>query len=168
VQVSFRTVDGRPALRIERRLAHPVERVWQAVTEPDELAHWFPTTVEVDLREGGAMRFTFPQGGLDPMTGEVTELDPPRRIAFRWGDEELRFDLAADDGGCRLVLTHVLSRRDAAARDAAGWHVCLDKLEQHLGGAPAEAPGHRPTEEWRAHFEAYERQGLPTGAEVPG
>ena len=35
------TVDGRPALRFERRLKHSVERVWRAVTEPAELARWF-------------------------------------------------------------------------------------------------------------------------------
>lgn len=33
------TIDGRPALVFERYLAHPVERVWRAVTEPRELAH---------------------------------------------------------------------------------------------------------------------------------
>jgi uncharacterized protein YndB with AHSA1/START domain len=35
------TVDDRPALRFERRLNHPVARVWRAVTEPDELERWF-------------------------------------------------------------------------------------------------------------------------------
>jgi uncharacterized protein YndB with AHSA1/START domain len=38
---TLETIDGRPALRIERRLAHTVARVWRAVTEPDELAQWF-------------------------------------------------------------------------------------------------------------------------------
>ena len=40
------TVDGRPALSFERRLAHPVERVWRAVSEPDELARWFVSRAE--------------------------------------------------------------------------------------------------------------------------
>jgi uncharacterized protein YndB with AHSA1/START domain len=39
------TIDGRPALRLERRLPHAVERVWRAVTEPAELAQWFVAPV---------------------------------------------------------------------------------------------------------------------------
>ena len=39
------TVEGRPALRFERRLDHSVERVWRAVTEPAELARWFVSEV---------------------------------------------------------------------------------------------------------------------------
>jgi uncharacterized protein YndB with AHSA1/START domain len=32
------TIDGRPALRVERHLDHSIERVWRAVTESAELA----------------------------------------------------------------------------------------------------------------------------------
>jgi uncharacterized protein YndB with AHSA1/START domain len=35
-----------PAVRLERRLPHPVERVWRAVNEPSELAQWFVAPVE--------------------------------------------------------------------------------------------------------------------------
>jgi uncharacterized protein YndB with AHSA1/START domain len=38
--VTQQTVDGRPALRLERRLDHSVERVWRAVTAPAELARY--------------------------------------------------------------------------------------------------------------------------------
>src|SRR3954453_11679881 len=122
---TYDTVEGRPAVRFERRLAHPVERVWRAVTEPGELAHWFPAGVTVDLRVGGRIAFAF---GDD---GEVTELDPPRRFGFTWGEQALRFELepAEDGSACVLRLTSVLADRDAAARDAAGWHDCLDRLE---------------------------------------
>jgi hypothetical protein len=67
-----------------------------------------------------------------------------------------------------MRFTHVLSTREQAARDAAGWHVCLDRLEQLLAGAAGEAPGPEPTSEWGEHYEAYQRRGLPAGAPVPG
>ena len=35
---TLETVDGRPALRFERRLPHSVERVWRAISEPAVLA----------------------------------------------------------------------------------------------------------------------------------
>jgi uncharacterized protein YndB with AHSA1/START domain len=116
------------------------------------------------------MAFTFPDGGLPPMAGEVVELDPPHRFAFTWGDELLRIELEPGAGGegCMLRFTHVLSRRDQASRDAAGWHVCLDRLERHAGGAPASSPTSEPTAEWREHYDEYRRRGLPAGAPVPG
>ena len=54
---TYEQFDGKPSVRFERRYPHPVERVWRAVTEPEQLAHWFPNTVEVDRREGGRMHF---------------------------------------------------------------------------------------------------------------
>ncbi|MGH3993115.1 MAG: SRPBCC domain-containing protein [Pseudonocardiaceae bacterium] len=59
---SHETVGGQPAVRFQRRLAHPVERVWRAVTDPEQLGSWFPCRVEVDLRPGGPMRFDFGEG----------------------------------------------------------------------------------------------------------
>ena len=66
---TYETIDGKPAVRFERRYPHSVDRVWQAVTEPEELGHWFPSAVEVDLREGGEMHFTFPDGEMEPDGG---------------------------------------------------------------------------------------------------
>jgi uncharacterized protein YndB with AHSA1/START domain len=143
----FETVAGRPAVRFVRRLDHPVEAVWRAVTDPAELKHWFP--------------------GPPPAAGDIRVSDPPRRLAFDWGADRLEIDLQPDGDGCRLTLTHVLSTREQAARDAAGWHVCLDQLEERLGGGAPEAPGATPTPEWRGHYEAYAARGLPTGAPVP-
>ena len=55
---TLRTGDGRSVLRFERRLAHPVEKAWRAVSGPAEMRHWFPAIVEMDARAGGTMRFT--------------------------------------------------------------------------------------------------------------
>jgi hypothetical protein len=52
--------------------------------------------------------------------------------------------------------------------DAAGWHVCLDRLERHLGGTRTQAPDDEATPEWRELYEEYQRRGLPAGAPVPG
>ena len=49
------TIDDRPALRIERRLGHSVERVWRAVTAPDELARWFVAEVPWTPEEGDVL-----------------------------------------------------------------------------------------------------------------
>jgi uncharacterized protein YndB with AHSA1/START domain len=167
---TYEEIENRPALRFERRIAHPIEDVWRAVTEPHELAHWFPAAVTYrdGLRTGGRLRFTFPGDAFPPSDGEITECEPPRRFAFDWGGEQLRFELEPIGDGTLLRFTHMLTARDQAARDAAGWHVCLDKLEERLAGGAPDAPGTEETAEHRALKEDYERRGLPTGATMPG
>jgi uncharacterized protein YndB with AHSA1/START domain len=162
---TYETVDQRPVLRFERSLAHPVDAVWAALTDPAELAHWFPSTVTLDPRVGGAMSFTFHDGLT--LQGEVTELDPPRLFAFWWGDDLLRFELESSQAGCLLRFTVELDATEKAARDAAGWHVCLDRLEARLSGQNVTAPDSTPTREWRGHYEDYASRGLPTGAPIP-
>ncbi len=151
---TYETIDGTPAVRFERVYPHPVERVWRSITVPEEMAAWFPSTVEIDLREGGAMRFTFEDRQVEPMDGRVVELDPPRVFAFLWGKDLLRLELAPEADGTRLTLTQQLRSADEAARNAAGWHVCLDRL----GGAETD---------WEPLYEEYQRRGLPAGAEIP-
>ncbi len=154
-------------LSFERRLAHPVARVWRAVTDPGELAHWFPSTVEGELRAGGELTFRFEDMPLDApttMSGRVTDYDPPRLVAFYWGADHLRFELEpAESDACLLRFTVVLDAEDKAARDAAGWHHCLDGLERELSDGPPVAD-----DSWRERYAEYRRRGLPTGAPVPG
>jgi uncharacterized protein YndB with AHSA1/START domain len=165
---TYTQVDGKPAVRFERDLRHPREAVWRMVTEPAELAHWFPCEVELDLRVGGAMRFVFaPDFELD---GEVLECDEPSRFAFRWGRDVLTFALEEHGPGTRLTMVHVLEEEGApgAAKTAAGWHLCLDALAARLDGTHAGPAPEGASPEWRARYEDYIAAGVPAGAEVPG
>ena len=160
-------IDGRPAVRFERRYPHPVHRVWRAISVPEELRHWFPSEVAIEPREGGTIEFSG-DPHLEETRGTVLAYDPPHRLAFTWGSDELHFELAADGEGCRLTLTNVLGERGAAARNASGWSVCLAVMELHLAGADVGGP-HSPDapvppgESYRDYVEG----GLPSGAWVP-
>jgi uncharacterized protein YndB with AHSA1/START domain len=129
--------NGTYTLRFERRLSHPVERVWQALTEPGALRQWFPQDIEGDLSPGGKLRFVFREGDYENMPvfeGEVLEYDPPRLLAFSWGPDSLRWELRPHGDGCLLILTDTLGELGKAARDGAGWHACLDALGASLDG----------------------------------
>ena len=54
-------------------------------------------------------------------------VDEPKTLAFTWGEEILRLELSPEDGGTRMVPIDELPA-DIAARNAAGWDVCLDRL----------------------------------------
>ena len=149
---TLETIDGRPALRFERRLTHSVERVWRAVSEPAELERWFPAAADWTPAAGEALEV----GG---MTGEVTEVDAPHRLAWTFNGERYSFELSAQEGGCLLVFTHVFDDRTLAAQTAAGWETYFSRLEPHLtGGSLSEAEAHEP---WGELHERYaERFGV--------
>jgi uncharacterized protein YndB with AHSA1/START domain len=136
--------EGRSVLRFERLLRHPPERVWRALTEPGELSAWHPTPFEVEpAADGGVVRY-LPEGDVPDMPdGALSEYDPPRVLAYAWGDDHLRWELRPHDDGCLLVLTHTFDDRFKAARDAAGWHLCLDALSSSLDGEAARLYAHR-------------------------
>jgi uncharacterized protein YndB with AHSA1/START domain len=131
MSTTFTPGEREATIRIERRFAHPPERVWKAVSEPTGLAAWFPATVEIDLRLGGRVGFSF---GED---GEVTALDPPRLLAFTWGGELLRFELEPEGDGTRFRLVHTFADRETGASSAAGWQACVAALDRDLDGLPA-------------------------------
>jgi uncharacterized protein YndB with AHSA1/START domain len=149
--------DGRFALRFERVLRHAPERVWRSLTERGELDAWHPTPFDLEPTVGGVVSFTAPESVPDlPEEGEVTEYDPPRTLAYTWGEDHLRWELRPHDGGCLLVLTHAFDDRFKAARDAAGWHLCLEALSAMLEGA--EDPRRLLSGNWREVNSAYEER----------
>jgi uncharacterized protein YndB with AHSA1/START domain len=157
---------GRPAVRFERTYAHPIERVWAAVSEPAELARWFPSTVSYEPVIGGAVTFSG-DPNVEDSTGTVLAFDPPHRLSFSWLDDELHFTLEQVGEGTRLTLLNVLADRSAAARNASGWYVCLAGLAKLVDGQPAAGPHDDDAEPWQPAYEAHVRAGLPSGAEIP-
>lgn len=153
-------------LRYERRLAHPQERVWRALTEDGDLAAWFPTTMEGERVAGAALRFSFRQSEGAPFDGEMLDLVPPSLMELRWADDILRFELEPDGAGCVLRLRVTFPDHGKAARDAAGWHVCLEQLGALCNGS--ELPWSSQPERWRVVHRRYvERLGPEASAIGP-
>lgn len=77
-------------LVFERTFDAPRERVWKALTDPDQIPHWWgkhgTTTIveEMDVRVGGKWRYVSRAGDREDVTfyGEYLEVDPPR--GYKW------------------------------------------------------------------------------------
>lgn len=86
--------------RIEREIviAAPPDRVWEIVTDPDQMAVWFSDSVELDLRVGGRMVLDWKEHGTCHAT--VERVEPPHLFAFRWAYE---MEIAPEEGKSTLV-----------------------------------------------------------------
>ncbi|MGH3588325.1 MAG: SRPBCC domain-containing protein, partial [Pseudonocardia sp.] len=93
---------------------------------------------------------TFEAGGA---TLEVTEVEPPHRLAWVYAGQSHGFELSAHADGCRLVFTHVTDDRTLAAQTAAGWHTYLSRLAPHLAGE--HMPEEAAHEQWAETHERY-------------
>lgn len=131
---------------IDRSLPASPERVFQALTSPDDLLVWWwpwQPTVEVDAHPGGRYRFTtvHPRAGAMAVGGVYREVAAPGRLEYTWrweGDEletVVTISLAGRGDRTELSLCHAGWPTEAARDDhVRGWSDCLDRLEAHLGG----------------------------------
>lgn len=128
-------------VRFERRLNHPREKVWRAITESEHLAHWMPCDIVGERRSGADVVLPFwpahvEKYGLDStpeLPGRIEVWDPPSVFEWWWSTDRLRWELDEDGDGTVLRFTTWLEP-DArgAANAAAGYHMCLANLAELL------------------------------------
>ncbi len=133
-------------LRFVRDYPHPIDRVWRAITESDQLRAWFPCDLVGERAEGAEISCAFWPAHVtkysiaDPvLPGQIQVWQPPRVFQWTWGGDVLRFELdSLAAGQTTLTLTTWLVQTSAAAASntAAGYHVCLTALDALLAGRP--------------------------------
>jgi uncharacterized protein YndB with AHSA1/START domain len=125
-------------LVFERHLDAPPERVWRALTDPDELAGWL-APAEIDLRVGGHVVLKFEER---EHRGTITELREPEVLAYTWDEARtnslVRFKLEPEAGGTRLTLRHTFELEADLSGYGGGWHQHLELLAGHVTGAPVD------------------------------
>jgi uncharacterized protein YndB with AHSA1/START domain len=134
--VGSETADDGPAHVVELRRVYcaPVADVWDVCTNPERIPRWF-VPIAGDLRLGGRFQLEGNAGG------EITECQPPHRLAVTWefgGDVSLvTVDLSPAEDGTELCLRHVVSDNDHWATYGpgavgVGWELALLGLALHL------------------------------------
>jgi len=139
------TFDGDHAtLTFERRIPHPIETVWEALTQPEHLAGWYLTKAVIDGRTGGSIDFRTGPGQLH-VTGRIRVWEPPHVFEYEWKvrpwgrmpngeDATVRWELRPEGHETLLTLTHRNLTRRSALGAAPATHVVLERLEAHLAG----------------------------------
>ncbi|MDR3499267.1 MAG: SRPBCC family protein [Parvibaculum sp.] len=139
------------AVRFERRLPAPIERVWRFLTEAELLPAWYGNGT-IEPRPGGAVRLM--DGHI---RGIVTRFQPPHALAYTWNvfepnapdgassdypESYLQLTLSSQGKDVALVLTHFPIPEAFEKQTAMGWHTYLDIVE---AAARGEAPADRQT-----------------------
>lgn len=122
----------------ERRFRVPRERVWRALTDPEEVGGWL-APAEIDPWVGGKFVLRFEHGHA---RGTITELREPEVIAYTWNEGEtdslVRFELEPDGDGTRLRLRHTFEGDVDLSGYGGGWHHHLELLVAQVAGSPIE------------------------------
>src|ERR1700722_3049992 len=140
-------------LKIQRMLPGPIERVWAYLTESDLRRQWLAAG-QMKLKVGAPFELvwrndelTKPPGQRPPgfaderrMQSRITELDPPRKIAFAWdGSGDVSFELEPVGNEVLLTVVHRrLPDRGMKLGVGAGWHMHLDILVARATGQQTE------------------------------
>jgi len=130
-------------LKIQRLLPGPIERVWAYLTQSDLRRQWLAAG-QMEMKIGAPFELvwrndelTNPPGERPPgfsaehrMQSRITELDPPRKLAFTWQNSgDVSFELEPMGDKVLLTLIHRrLPDRATTLRVGAGWHMHLDIL----------------------------------------
>jgi uncharacterized protein YndB with AHSA1/START domain len=121
------------------------EKLWQALTEQHFIhQYWFNFTVESAWKKGSPWKMVSPDGTLTD-SGEILEIDPPRRMVIRWqhewmpdlkaeGPGRCTIDLEPVDKAVKLTVTHEIEQRDSKLITAVsgGWPSILSNLKSLL------------------------------------
>jgi uncharacterized protein YndB with AHSA1/START domain len=140
-------------LKIQRLLPGPIERIWAFLTESELRRKWLAAG-EMEMKVGAPFELvwrndelTNPPGQRPPgfsaerrMQSRITELDPPRKLAFAWeGSGDVSFELEPKGNEVLLTVTHHrLPDRANLLGVGAGWHAHLDVLVARVIGKQPE------------------------------
>lgn len=132
-------------IEIKRSLDAPIQRVWNAITDPASIQSWWsPGTLEP--REGGRIALTNGEeqscdSELLPLDGRVKVFLPPYVFEFIWHEEYdpaeglVRFDLIEQGPQSTLltVINIVPFAHEVGA--SAGWLEIVDSLSAYIQSA---------------------------------
>ena len=121
------------------------EKLWQALTQPEFTRQFFMDCVhESEWKVGASWKIAAPDGTI-PDSGEVLEIDPPKRLVLRWrselkpeltaeGDSRMTYTLEPQGEMVKFTVLHEMDREESKLIQAVsrGWPLILSSLKSLL------------------------------------
>lgn len=101
-----------------RASKHSAERLWHAITDPDEIAAWMGAPAKVDLRAGGAYIVDFHNDGKG-LDGVIVRVEDRVRLGYVWGWSYVEWEIEPTDAGCRYTFVQNGSPIEATTKRAS-------------------------------------------------
>ena len=126
--------QGLYKVAFERIIYHPIAKVWDAITNPDQLKYWF-TDIELELSVGSQMVIKFRDENNSLTYGKVLEVKAPNKFVWSWEEELAEWDLEEiSPDTTNLKFTYSKLTTEFAVPAPAGFHILLDRLAARLQG----------------------------------
>ncbi len=131
-------------ITVETTVSAPIERVWRAYTNPDDIVlwnaasdDWHTTRSTVDLRVGGdfSSRMEAKDGsfGFD-FAGTYTNVIPNHLLEYSFGDRKARVEFAELSNGVNVKVTFDAENQFPVEQQQGGWQAILDNFKRHVEG----------------------------------
>jgi len=129
-------------IAVETIVAAPIELVWQAYTDPEDIKKWNAASEDwhtpsatVDLREGGkfSSRMEAKDGSMGfDFAGTYTKIVPNELIAYSFGDRTAQVEFKPDPKGVRVHVTFDAESEYPPEQQRDGWQAILDSFARHV------------------------------------
>jgi uncharacterized protein YndB with AHSA1/START domain len=144
--------ESKETFSVERSIwiAAPRERVWRAITDPEQIGQWFSPGARwggTGLEVGGRVFVVNPETGAEMYTQVIAAVEPPSRLVTRQMPEPpdtvhvTTWQLEEENGGTRLLLTYsgyelepVEARANNMEQNAFGFGMMLENLAAYVEG----------------------------------
>ena len=151
--MSAESINETKPVVVRRVYRFPVDKVYQAWTDPAKLRQWFapnirwkPPLLDFDTQAGGRRNLTMRHSDGDEMrvSGKYVEVISNQKLSFTWqwldhetmpGESLVSVDFREVPDGTEITITH--SRLIATADQegiTGGWTGLLEMLETYFGG----------------------------------
>jgi uncharacterized protein YndB with AHSA1/START domain len=121
------------------------EKLWHALLDPEFTRQfWLGTWQDCEWKRGASWKLMIPDGRVGD-SGEVLEIDPPRRLVLKWRNEfkpelkaegysRMTYELEPQGTTVRLTLTHEIDKTDSKFIEGVskGWPSVFSSLKSLL------------------------------------
>lgn len=125
----------------------PRERVWKAVSEPDQIAAWFAPGTEFKMEDNTV---SILMDGQWLPVASIEVVDPPSELTTRGLPDKIiatSYILEEENGGTRFTVIEkgleslpAEDREKHLEQDSAGWELALGNLNAYIEGKPLVKP----------------------------
>jgi uncharacterized protein YndB with AHSA1/START domain len=148
--------EGGKTASIERSIwiKAPIERVWTAITQPDQIGQWFSPGMEwrgSGPVVGGVLSMVDPATQVETPLQIIDVVEAPKRLVTHSSPESSEsttvseWTLAAENGGTRLTLTfsgvEPRGNHDMIEQNAFGFGMMMQNIKAGIEGEALPFPG---------------------------